>query len=72
MTERMSEWKECDEQYAEMFLAIITVLRETYTTLGVAAWLRSRNRDLDLARPIDLINAGQGSRVLEIAQGIER
>ncbi len=44
------------------------VLSETYTEVGVEIYLRSRNRWLDGARPIDLINAGEGRRVLDIAE----
>jgi hypothetical protein len=66
----MSKWVKCAEQHGEIFAEILAVLQETYTTEGAYIWLNSRNQHLDLARPIDLINAGEGAYVLAVARMI--
>ena len=62
---------ECDGQYAAIFAEIVGVLEETYTTEGAYIWLNSRNLNLDCARPIDLINGGDGVRALDEAYRLE-
>ena len=47
---------------------IIDVLRDTYTPEGMEIWLRSRNRNLDLQRPIDLLMEGRTDEVLDQAR----
>lgn len=49
---------------------IVDLLGETYTDEGVDIWLRSRNRNLDLQRPIDLLQAGRLDEVLEEAKWV--
>ncbi len=43
--------------------AVIGSLLDTYKPEGVGIWLNSPNRNLD-GRPLDLIAAGEGDRVL--------
>ncbi len=49
---------------------IIDVLRDSYTPEGIQIWLRSRNRNLDLQRPIDLLLSGEATAVLEEARWV--
>jgi hypothetical protein len=51
---------------------ITTLLRVVYTDEGVNTWLRSRNRHLDMRRPMDLISEGQTDRVLAEATALAR
>nr|WP_241731597.1 MULTISPECIES: antitoxin Xre/MbcA/ParS toxin-binding domain-containing protein [unclassified Dietzia] len=44
---------------------IVRLLGETYTREGIKIWLNSRNRNLDLRRPIDLLEDGQIDAVLQ-------
>lgn len=47
---------------------IVEELRSVYTEEGIEIWLRARNRNLDGARPIDLLTSGDVGPVLEEAQ----
>ena len=46
---------------------IIHLLSDSYTREGIRIWLNARNRNLDLKRPIDLLEAGEIEAVLEEA-----
>lgn len=50
---------------------IIGILLDTYQPEGVGIWLNSPNRNLDGRKPLDLINEGNGQRVLDEARRIE-
>jgi transcriptional regulator with XRE-family HTH domain len=50
--------------------AIVDVLREAYTDEGIDIWLHSRNRNLDMQRPIDLIKEGEMDQVLDQARWV--
>lgn len=52
-----------DSRFISVFADIIAMLEEHFTPEGVAVWLNSRNRNLGLRRPIDLVNEGNGDRV---------
>ena len=39
---------------------IVRLLRDTYTPEGIRIWLNSRNRNLDLRRPLDLLSEPDG------------
>jgi transcriptional regulator with XRE-family HTH domain len=45
----------------------ITMLGDSYTDEGVDIWLHSRNRNLDMQRPIDLIVDGEIDKVIDEA-----
>jgi transcriptional regulator with XRE-family HTH domain len=47
---------------------IVSELSSVYTPEGVDIWLHARNRNLGSSRPLDLLRAGEGDRVLEEAQ----
>ncbi|KQR99665.1 hypothetical protein ASG12_02400 [Williamsia sp. Leaf354] len=50
---------------------ILRLLSDTYTPEGIRIWLNSRNRNLDLQRPIDLLTGHDGiDSVLEEANRI--
>jgi hypothetical protein len=49
---------------------IVEILRDSYTEEGIKIWLHSRNRNLDLRRPIDLLTQGQMDEVLEEARWV--
>lgn len=49
---------------------IIDVLRDSYTPEGLEIWLRSRNRNLDMQRPIDLLLNGDVNDVLDEARWV--
>ena len=49
---------------------IVQLLSDTYTREGIRIWLNSRNRNLALRRPIDLLEAGDIDAVLEEADRI--
>lgn len=49
---------------------IVDVLRDSYTPEGIQIWLRSRNRNLDLQRPIDLLLSGDATAVLDEARWV--
>lgn len=44
---------------------LVDELGEVYTDEGIQIWLKSRNRNLDGERPIDVFASGQVDRVLE-------
>lgn len=44
---------------------LVSELREVYTDEGIQIWLKSRNRNLDRQRPIDLLSEGRVDEVLE-------
>lgn len=46
---------------------VVLVLSATYTSEGVATWLAGRNKKLEDERPIELLAAGDSTRVLEAA-----
>lgn len=49
---------------------VIDVLADTYTPEGMEIWLRSRNRNLDLQRPIELLMEGRIEEVLDQARWV--
>lgn len=49
---------------------VVRMLADVYTQEGVRIWLNSRNRNLGLERPIDLLAEGQIDIVLEEAASI--
>lgn len=49
---------------------VIRLLSDTYTREGIRIWLNARNRNLDLRRPIDLLEDGEIDAVLEEASRI--
>jgi transcriptional regulator with XRE-family HTH domain len=49
---------------------VIELLSDSYTDEGIDIWLHSRNRNLDMRRPIELITEGQIDRVLEEAKWV--
>ena len=49
---------------------LVSELREVYTDEGIQIWLKSRNRNLQSRRPIDLLAAGEVDEVLEEVQRI--
>jgi transcriptional regulator with XRE-family HTH domain len=51
---------------------IIALLREVYTDEGITIWLHSRNRNLKLQRPIDLLAEGDYESVVREATSVAR
>lgn len=49
---------------------IVELLGDSYTEEGIEIWLHSRNRNLDMARPIDLLTEGRIDEVLEQARWV--
>jgi hypothetical protein len=49
---------------------IVRLLSDTYTREGIRIWLNSRNRNLNLERPINLLESGEIDAVLEEANRI--
>lgn len=49
---------------------VFDILADTYTPQGVAIWLESRNRNLDMSRPLDLLKDGKLSAVLAEARRV--
>lgn len=49
---------------------IVRLLGDTYTREGIRIWLNSRNRNLELRRPLDLLAEGDVDTVLEEANRI--
>lgn len=49
---------------------IVRLLSDTYSREGIRIWLNSRNRNLDLQRPINLLESGEIDAVLEEANRI--
>lgn len=50
--------------------SIIDLLQDSYTDEGTDIWLHSRNRNLDMHRPIDLLTDGRIDDVLEQARWV--
>jgi len=50
--------------------SIVDQLRDSYTNEGIHIWLHSRNRNLDMRRPIDLLVDGRIEDVLEQARWV--
>jgi transcriptional regulator with XRE-family HTH domain len=60
-------------QVAERLLdihAIVDLLSDAYTAEGIDIWLHSRNRNLEMQRPIDLLKEGEVDQVLEQARWV--
>ena len=51
---------------------IVTLLGDVYTNEGIEIWLHSRNRNLDLKRPIDLLIEGNFDEVVEEATALAK
>ena len=49
---------------------VITLLSDSYTDEGIDIWLHSRNRNLDMKRPIDLIVGGEIDKVIDEAKWV--
>lgn len=49
---------------------IIELLSDSYTDEGIDIWLRARNRNLNMRRPIDLIVEGQIDTVIDEAKWV--
>ena len=49
---------------------IVELLSDSYTDEGIDIWLHSRNRNLDMRRPIDLLMEGQVDQVLDEAKWV--
>lgn len=49
---------------------IVRLLSDTYSREGIRIWLNSRNRNLELQRPIDLLEQGEIDAVLDEANRI--
>lgn len=50
--------------------SIVDFLSDSYTPEGVDIWLHSRNRNLDMRRPIDLLIDGNLEQVLDEAKWV--
>jgi DNA-binding transcriptional regulator YiaG len=50
--------------------AIVDILSDSYTPEGIDIWFHSRNRNLDMRRPIDLLTEGDFDRVLDEAKWV--
>ena len=50
--------------------SIVDLLSDSYTPEGIDIWLHSRNRNLNMQRPIDLLTEGELDRVLEEAKWV--
>lgn len=46
------------------------ILKDTYTFTGVRIWLQSRNRNLDMQIPDELIKRGEHEQVLAEARRV--
>ncbi len=60
-------------QVAERLLdvhAIVDLLSDAYTDEGIDIWLHSRNRNLDMRRPMELLREGEVDQVLEQAKWV--
>lgn len=49
---------------------VVELLGDSYTDEGIDIWLHSRNRNLDMRRPIDLIVEGQIDTVIDQAKWV--
>ena len=50
--------------------AIVSILHDSYTDEGIGIWLHSRNRNLDMQRPVDLLVEGRIDEVLDEARWV--
>ncbi|TQF74115.1 DUF2384 domain-containing protein [Rhodococcus spelaei] len=50
--------------------SIVDLLGESYTEEGIDIWLHSRNRNLDMQRPVDLLVEGRIDEVLDEARWV--
>jgi transcriptional regulator with XRE-family HTH domain len=50
--------------------SIVDLLSDSYTPEGIDIWLHSRNRNLDMRRPIDLLVEGELEQVLDEAKWV--
>lgn len=50
--------------------SIIDQLRDSYNDEGIQIWLHSRNRNLDMRRPVDLLTEGRIDDVLDEARRV--
>jgi DNA-binding transcriptional regulator YiaG len=50
--------------------SIVDLLSDSYTREGIDIWLHSRNRNLDMQRPIDLLVEGKLDEVLDEAKWV--
>jgi DNA-binding transcriptional regulator YiaG len=50
--------------------SIVDLLSDSYTPEGIDIWLHSRNRNLDMQRPIDLLIDGNLDQVLDEAKWV--
>ena len=50
--------------------AIVDILSDSYTPEGIDIWFHSRNRNLDMRRPIDLLTEGDFDSVLDEAKWV--
>jgi transcriptional regulator with XRE-family HTH domain len=50
--------------------AIVGILSGSYTPEGIDIWFHSRNRNLDMRRPINLLTEGDFDRVLDEAKWV--
>jgi transcriptional regulator with XRE-family HTH domain len=51
---------------------IIALLRDAYTDQGITIWLHSRNRNLGLRRPIDMLADGDYEAVVDEATSVAK
>lgn len=49
---------------------IVALLQDVYTDEGIQIWLNSRNRNLEMHRPIELLTAGHIDQVLDEASTV--
>jgi hypothetical protein len=54
----------------EVLWEVQQTLADTYTFVGTRIWLQSRNSNLDMQRPEDLIKSGQHELVLAEARRV--
>ncbi len=50
--------------------SIIDLLKDSYSEEGIDIWLHSRNRNLDMERPVDLLTTGRIEAVLDEARWV--
>ena len=49
---------------------VVELLSDSYTDEGIDIWLRARNRNLNMQRPIDLIIEGHIEQVIDQAKWV--
>jgi DNA-binding transcriptional regulator YiaG len=49
---------------------IVDILSDSYSPEGIDIWFHSRNRNLEMRRPIDLLTEGDFDRVLDEAKWV--